>query len=227
MSYHYRMKNAHAIDAFLEMMSAERGAARNTLDAYRRDLDDAADHAALFDATTADLRAYLTTLAPRGLGAATQARKLSALRQFYRFLFSENLRQDDPTTTLDAPRASQPLPKIMSESQVDTLLLHAEERIEQVKSPSKRLAAARLHAALELLYATGLRISELVSLPLAALGQDDARAMVVTGKGNKERLVPLGGKAREAVRVYRAFAGALLDDQPYLFASPSRDEAGT
>ncbi len=174
-------------------------------------------HCGLFDATTADLRAYLTTLAPRGLGAATQARKLSALRQFYRFLFSEGLRQDDPTTTLDAPRASQPLPKIMSESQVDALLLHAEERVDVAKSPSKRLSAARLHAALELLYATGLRISELVSLPLAALGQDDARAMVVTGKGNKERLVPLGGKAREAVRVYRAFAGDTLDAQPYLF----------
>ncbi len=213
------MKNAQAIDAFLEMMSAERGAARNTLDAYRRDLDDAATQLALFEGTTACLRAYLTGLPARGLGAATQARKLSALRQFYRFLFAEGLRQDDPTTTLDAPRATQPLPKILSESQVDTLLLHAEERIDRAKSPSKRLAAARLHASLELLYATGLRISELMSLPLAALGEDGARAMVVTGKGNKERLVPLGGKAREAVRLYRALAGPMLDDQPYLFAS--------
>ncbi len=215
------MKNAQAIDAFLEMMSAERGAARNTLDAYRRDLDDAATQIGLFDGTTACLRAYLTGLPARGLGAATQARKLSALRQFYRFLFAEGLRQDDPTTTLDAPRATQSLPKVLSESQVDTLLLHAEERIDLAKSPSKRLAAARLHAALELLYATGLRISELMSLPLAALGEDGARAMVVTGKGNKERLVPLGGKAREAVRLYRAIAGPMLDDQPYLFASRS------
>ncbi len=187
------------IEAFLEMLAAERGAARNTLAAYGRDLD----HFATFlaargrpaeKARTEDLRAYLAALDRKGLAPVTVARRLSALRQFHRFLFAEGLRGDDPTTALDSPRRGRPLPKILSEAEVERLLGGARGR----GGPE----GARLVALLELLYATGLRVSELVSLPLAA-GARDARVLIVRGKGAKERMIPLSEPARLALAAYK------------------------
>ena len=194
------MKSSAHIEAFLEMLSAERGASDNTLESYRRDLADAAEQlpVGLAEASTADLRAYLSGIAARGFAASSQARKLSALRQFYKFLYSEGLRPDDPTGTLDSPRKDRSLPKIMSEAETGRLLDRAAEEA-QAAIPGARTPALRLHALVELLYATGLRVSELVSLPVS-VAQRDERFFVVRGKGNKERMVPLSEKARQAMR---------------------------
>jgi integrase/recombinase XerD len=178
------------VEAFLEMKAAERGAARNTLLAYRADLDDAAAHVGrLSDAGEADLRSYLSSIAQSGLSPRTQARRLSCLRQFYRFLLRDGVRQDDPTRQLDSPRKAAPLPKYLSEAEVDALL-----------------EAARLHpraemlaAALEILYATGLRVSELLALPRRTLS-GDGQMLLIRGKGGKERIVPLSDAARDAAR---------------------------
>ncbi|MBO0710282.1 MAG: site-specific tyrosine recombinase XerD [Acetobacteraceae bacterium] len=179
------------IEAFLEMLAAERGAARNTLAAYAADL---ADFVAFADArgsapAHADarlLQSYMAGLGAAGLSARTAARRLSALRQFHRFLLSEGVRGEDPTQVLDAPKLSRALPKYLSEPEVDALLGAASQ-----KSPLAR-------AALEILYATGLRVSELLSLPRTALA-GDAAVLLVRGKGGKERIVPLSEAAREAV----------------------------
>ncbi|MDQ6432608.1 site-specific tyrosine recombinase XerD [Mesorhizobium sp. LHD-90] len=195
------MRDSVRIDAFLEMMSAERGAAGNTLASYRRDLDDASEQiGGLGNAGPAELRAYLGDLASRGFAATSQARKLSALRQFYKFLYSEGLRPDDPTGTLDAPRKDRPLPKTMSEAETGRLLDRA--AAEAAEKPDDH-AALRMHALVEVLYATGLRVSELVGLPLSVALRDE-RFFVVTGKGNKERMVPLSPKARAAMRAWQA-----------------------
>jgi len=196
------MRNAARIEAFLEMMSAERGASDNTLQSYRRDLDDATEQisAALADASTADLRGYLSDIAARGLAPSSQARRLSALRQFFKFLYAEGMRTDDPTGALDSPRKGRALPKIMSEAETGRLLDRGAEEA-KLAEDGARAAALRLHALVELLYATGLRVSELVSLPVVVALRDD-RFFVVRGKGNKERLVPLSEKARLAMRAW-------------------------
>ena len=214
------MRTGARIEAFLEMMSAERGAAANTLAAYRRDLEDAADVVGdLAAANTEAVRSYLGGIAALGLAATTQARKLSALRQFYRFLYAEGLRTDDPTGTIDAPRKNQPLPKTMSVAETTRLLDRAQ--VEAGERPNDP-AAVRLHALVEVLYATGLRVSELVSLPAAVAARDE-RFFVVTGKGNKERMVPLSPKAREAMRRWGELRAGLpgLADSPYLFPAGS------
>src|SRR5579885_1379231 len=197
-----RPRRAAALDrhleAFLEMLLAERGAAANTVEAYRRDLEDFAGFLArrgraLVAADGAALRDYLAALARAGMAPRTAARRLSALRQFHRFLREEGLRPDDPTASLDAPRQGRPLPKYLSEAEVEALLAaaHAREGAEGL----------RLAALLELLYATGLRVSELVGLPFAAVARD--RPLVaVRGKGGKERLVPLSEPARAALAVW-------------------------
>jgi integrase/recombinase XerD len=182
-------------DAFAEMLTAERNVAANTIDAYRRDLKDVADFLSgtcdLADATAEQLRAYL---AKQGkLKPATQARRLSALRQFFRFLVVEGMRADDPTAALDAPKRGRPLPKILSEAEVAAM-------IEGV-ARQDQAAALRLNALMELLYAAGLRVSELVGLPLAAAMRDQPY-LVVRGKGSKERLVPLNPTAKAAVAAY-------------------------
>ncbi len=214
------MRNAVAIETFLEMLSAERGAAANTLAAYRRDLEDAGEAVGeLAHVGTAELRAYLADIAGRGFAATSQARKLSVLRQFFKFLYGEGLRADDPTGMLDAPRRDRPLPKTMSEAETSRLLDRAAaEAAERPHDP----AANRLHALVELLYATGLRVSELVSLPLAVARRDE-RFFVVTGKGNKERMVPLSHKARAAMRVWLAERGKIAAhrDSAFLFPAPS------
>ncbi|MEM1365018.1 MAG: site-specific tyrosine recombinase XerD [Pseudomonadota bacterium] len=190
------------IETFLEMLSVERGVAANTLDSYGRDLADLSaflrgGSQTLLGAHETDLSAYLQSLSQRGFAASSQARRLSALRQFYQFLYAEKLRGDDPTTTLDAPRLGRPLPKTMSVADVQTLLDEAKRQTLVPQSRAKLGNALRMEALLELLYCTGLRVSELVSLPASAVrgGLDHA---IVTGKGNKERLVPLSGAALAA-----------------------------
>jgi integrase/recombinase XerD len=196
------MKGAARVEAFLEMMSAERGASDNTLESYRRDLEDAGEQlgSGLTDATTAELRSYLDGIAARGFAPASQARRLSALRQFYKFLYAEGLRADDPTGPLDGPRKGRPLPKIMSEAETGRLLDRAAEEARTTQGGA-RSAALRLHALVELLYATGLRVSELVSLPVGVASRDE-RFFMVRGKGNKERVVPLSETARNAMRAW-------------------------
>lgn len=204
------------------MLVAERGASRHTVDAYRRDLADAQVFLRarkLHDATTEDLRAYLRDLNARAMAPATVARRLSSLRQFYAFLVLEQKRADNPTSTLDAPRGRRPLPKVLTEQDVLTLLTTAQDW----PGPEGR----RLEALLEILYASGLRVSELISLPLSAGARGDA-FLVVRGKGNKERLVPLNGPSLAALGKYRAVRGHFLEHpqakSPWLF--PSRGEGG-
>ncbi len=188
------------------MLIAERGAAANTVEAYRRDLADFAGFLArrgqaLEAADAAALRAYFASLARAGMTSRTAARRLSTLRQFHRFLYGEAIRPDDPTTALDGPRQGRPLPKYLSEAEVEALLAAAHAR------PGAE--GQRLAALLELLYATGLRVSELVGLPLAAITRD-RRLLSVRGKGGKERLVPLSDPARAALEAYLPTRAAAL-----------------
>lgn len=202
------------VDAFLEMLTVERGAANNTIVSYTRDLDDFAEYAAGqgFAAAKADAntcQAYMASLHGRGLSARTAARRLSALRQFHLFLLREGVREDDPTSQLDTPRLPKPLPKFLAESEVDALLEAA------LRKPGRPGALAR--AALELLYATGMRVSELLSMPRAALGAK-AEVMIIKGKGSKERMVPLSAAAKEAASALLAVTEA---QSRFLF--PGRD----
>ncbi|GGA90729.1 tyrosine recombinase XerD [Brucella endophytica] len=226
------MKSAAAIENFLEMMSAERGAAENTLLSYARDLETVAEFTAargvqLPHATPDDIRAYLNEMATLGFAASSQARRLSALKQFFRFLYSEGLRQDDPTGVLDAPKKERPLPKIMSEDAVGRLLDRAKlEADDPVAAPGGDiLRATRLHALIETLYATGMRVSELVGLPVS-VARSDHRFLLVRGKGAKERMVPLSLKAREAMTRYLTLRDAMpgSDENPWLF--PAFSESG-
>ena len=210
-------------ESFLEMMAAERGAAGNTLAAYRRDLDDFRQEAGeLASATTTALRLYLADLPRRGLAASSQARRLSALRQFYRFLVAENLRADDPTATLDSPKPRRSLPHVLSIDEVDRLLAAARADAEAPDlPPARRLAAWRSLTLLELLYATGLRVSELVSLPATA-GKGGRPFLAVKGKGGRERLVPLSAPAAAALEAYRARrAETGLAESRWLFPADS------
>jgi len=219
------MKDAARIEAFLEMMSAERGAARNTLDSYRRDLDDASDiiGGGLAGADAAALRAYLDDIAGRGFAASSQARKLSALRQFFAFLYAEGLRADDPTGTLDSPKKKKALPRIMSEADTGRLLDRAAlEAADPALAGGDAVAALRLHALVEVLYATGLRVSELVGLPVAVALRDE-RFFMVKGKGGKERMVPLSAKARAAMQAWLAARAKVpaFAESPFLFPAAS------
>ena len=206
------------IDLYLDMLAAERGAAANTLEAYRRDLEDfAADLReqgdAIATAGSDAIRGYLGRLGERGFSAASVARRLSAIRQLYRFLYAEGNRKDDPAAAIEGPKRGRALPKVLSVSHVDQLLATARRRIDDgERAISERLRAARLNCLLEVLYATGMRVSELVALPASA-AQRDQRMLIVRGKGNKERLVPLNESAKQAMRDYlalRAEAGSEL-----------------
>jgi integrase/recombinase XerD len=202
------------VDSFLEMLTVERGAARNTIVSYTLDLSDFAEFAAGrgFAATGADsntCQGYMASLHARGLSARTAARRLSALRQFHLFLLKEGVRGDDPTSQLDTPRLPRPLPKFLAEAEVDALLAAAGRK------PGRPGALGR--AALELLYATGMRVSELLSLPRTALGAK-AEVMIIKGKGSKERMVPLSSAAKEAAS---ALLAATEAKSPFLF--PGRD----
>jgi integrase/recombinase XerD len=219
------MNSAARIEAFLEMMSAERGAAENTLSSYRRDLEDAsgAIDGGLAGAAAADIRAYLDDIAARGFAATSQARKLSAIRQFFKFLYAEGLRGDDPTGTLDSPKKGRPLPKTMSEADTGRLIDRAALEAGDVSSgDGDSLASLRLHALVEVLYATGLRVSELVGLPVTVAQRDD-RFFMVRGKGDKERMVPLSAKARTAMKSWLAARARVpaFADSPFLFPAAS------
>ncbi|HEX4111120.1 MAG TPA: site-specific tyrosine recombinase XerD [Stellaceae bacterium] len=209
------------LEPFLEMLAAERGAARLTLAAYRNDLLAAARFLSggpLDEASSDDLRRYLAQLARAGLAPRSAARKLSALRQFYRFLVLERVRPDDPTAVLDAPRQGRPLPKVLSQEEAAALLTAARAK----QGPE----GARLMCLLELLYGSGLRVSELVGLPLAS-ARGNKRFLVVRGKGDKERMVPLSPPARAALDIYLAQRAAFLKpnaESRYLF--PSRAGSG-
>jgi integrase/recombinase XerD len=211
------------VEAFLEMLVAERGAAALTHEAYSRDLAHATAHLIKRDVTlerarVEDLRGYIAALGRAEMSPRTLARRLSALRQFYRFLVIEGVRRDDPTAGLDGPRLGRPLPKTLAQEDVARLIAAAEL--------DASAEGARLRCLLELLYATGLRISELVRLPLAA-AKPDARVLMVRGKGGKERLVPLGAPARTALADYRDKRVRFLAEgeaSPWLF--PSRSAPG-
>lgn len=196
------MSDSALIEAFLEMLSAERGARANTLDAYARDLEDARAElrGGLKDARAETIEAYVAGLAKRGLSAATARRRISALRQFYRFLLSEQVRSDDPTSRLDAPKRGRALPKTLSSEEIARLIDAAE--------------TPRDKALVELLYGAGLRVSELVALPLRAAPKPGQAHMVVEGKGGKERVVVLGGPALAALAAHLAArAGALAKNE--------------
>jgi integrase/recombinase XerD len=200
-----RSSDEGLVRLYLDMLAAECGAGANTFAAYRRDLDDLSTYLrglrrSIASASTADLRAYLEQLSRRGLKASTAARRLSAMRQLYRFLYAEGHRGDDPAAVLEGPKRERALPKILSIADVDRLL-RAAAPCDATAPLRTRLRAARLACLLEILYATGLRVSELVALPIAA-ARRDARVIVVRGKGNKERLVPLNDAARRAIADY-------------------------
>jgi integrase/recombinase XerD len=205
--------DAKLTNLFLDMLAAEQGAGDNTLDAYRRDLTDFSEFLAprgldFVGAETQALRDYLADLDGRGFKSSSVARRLSAMRHLYRFLLNERIRSDDPAAILSGPKRGRGLPKVLSISDVDRLLVRAKTLAETLAdapeaSAPERLRALRLYCLLEVLYATGLRVSELVALPRSA-ARRDARMIVVRGKGNKERLVPLNEPSRAAMADYLA-----------------------
>jgi integrase/recombinase XerD len=210
-------------EAFLEMMAVERGAAANTLSAYGRDLEDAqgflAERGGLMAASDEALEAYFSDLARRGLSPSTAARRRSAVRQFYRFVLAEGWRADDPSRRVDAPKQGRPLPKVLSREDVTRLIEAAASR--------DGAQGLRLACMIEILYASGLRVSELVSLRLEAVARDPAY-LIVTGKGGKDRLAPLNDAARTAVKAYLEARPSFIPkgdkSNPWLF--PSRGAGG-
>jgi len=213
-----KVSDAKLIDLFLDMLAAEQGAGENTLAAYRRDLTDLSDYVARAGAgfvgvKTEGLRGYLADLDTRGFKSSSVARRLSAMRHLFRFLLNERIRSDDPAAILSGPKRGRGLPKVLSIADVDRMLTRARELAQAPgSSGSQRLRAMRLYCLLEVLYATGLRVSELVALPRSA-ARHDARMIVVRGKGNKERLVPLNDASRAAMRDYLATMETLTQEK--------------
>ncbi|MDP1868118.1 site-specific tyrosine recombinase XerD [Bradyrhizobium sp.] len=213
-----KTSDARLINLFLDMLAAEQGAGDNTLDAYRGDLTDfqgflAGSDKGFADVETEALRDYLADLDSRGFKSTTVARRLSALRHLFRFLLNERIRSDDPAAILSGPKRGRGLPKVLSISDVDRMLTRARELTQAPEASAlQRLRALRLHCLLEVLYATGLRVSELVALPRSA-AQRDIRMIVVRGKGDKERLVPLNEASRQAMADYLAATDALKTEK--------------
>ena len=231
-----KTSDAKLINLFLDMLAAEQGAGPNTLDAYRRDLTDFSEFLArggqsFASSETQALRDYLGDLDTRGFKSSSVARRLSAMRHLFRFLLNERVRSDDPAAILSGPKRGRGLPKVLSIADVDRLLACAKALGEGPEaSPLQQLRALRLYCLLEVLYATGLRVSELVALPRSA-ARRDARMIVVRGKGNKERLVPLNEASRQAMADYLAAMEALKSEKKkgaanskWLF--PSSGESG-
>ena len=207
MARRQRQSDETLIELYLDMLSAERGAAANTLAAYRRDLEDfSADLAkagvAIAAADSEALRAHLQRLSQRGLAASSVARRLSAIRQLYRFLYGEGHRGDDPAAVIEGPKRGRTLPKVISVKQVDDLLAQSRSNM-TADSVAERLRAARLACLLEVLYATGLRVSELIALPQTA-ARPEQKMLLVRGKGGRERMVPLNDSAKRAMADYLA-----------------------
>lgn len=219
------------IDSFLEMLSAERGAAKNTLDAYTRDLDDycgylAGEGKGAREAAADDIRGFLADMKRRGLKASSAARRLSAVRQFHKFLYTEGLRGDDPSAALEGPKRGRPLPKVLGQDEVDRLIETAAEGVEDERRPlSERLRTARMWALLEVLYATGLRVSELVALPATA-ARPQMTVLAVKGKGGKERLAPLTDAAKRAMASYLALLRASRKGTEGKHLFPADSESG-
>ena len=220
---------------FLDMLAAEQGAGENTLDAYRRDLTDFSEFLSgtgqsFTGAGTDALRDYLADLDTRGFKSSSVARRLSAMRHLFRFMLNERIRSDDPAAILSGPKRGRGLPKVLSIGDVDRMLTRAKElTAAEGASPQQRVRALRLHCLLEVLYATGLRVSELVALPLSA-SRRDARMIVVRGKGNKERLVPLNEASRQAMADYLAAMEVMKPEKknaaPSKWLFPSFGESG-
>ena len=224
-----------SVDAFLDMLTTERGAALNTRQAYWRDLADVSlylrkeRNSDVNKATTDDLKAYLKDLSEKThtkgankakIAVRTVARRLSALRQFYRFMVSENMRTDDPTSTIESPKQGRTLPKTLSEAEVNQLITTAA----QPGTPE----SVRLVCLLEMLYATGLRVSELVGLPMSAIGEGE-QFITVAGKAGRERMVPLSDPAQKALSDYmdvrKRFIGTenQANQEQWLFPSRTSD----
>lgn len=217
-------------ELYLDMLAAERGAGKNTLDAYARDLADLCDSLSragksVQRATTDDLRAFLAEISARKLATASLARKLSAVRQFFRFLYAEGHRTDDPAAVIEGPKRGRPLPKVLSIKDVDGLLACARQIADGAATPGEKLRAVRMVCLLEVLYATGLRISELVALPSSSAYRDE-RMLVVRGKGNRERLVPLNTPARAVMREYLALIAQSGNQAKSKWLFPSFGESG-
>ena len=219
------------IELFLDMLAAERGAGRNTLEAYGRDLTDLSANlkgagSSVAGATTEDLRGYIGALAKRSFKATSMARRLSALRQLFRFLYAEGKRGDDPAAVLEGPKRGRTLPKVLSIAEVDALLAAARHAAEdQTQDQAARLRAARLNCLIEVVYATGLRVSELVALPASA-ARPDQRMLVVRGKGGKERLVPLNQAAKRSMDDYLKLRSEAARAAPSKWLFPSFGEQG-
>jgi integrase/recombinase XerD len=213
------------VAAFLEMLSSERGAAQNTLDAYERDLAAylgflETRHRAPEAADAKDLQAYLHALTEEGLAATSRARRLSSVRQFYKFLAAESVIENDPAAGVTGPKRARALPKVLSIAEVDRLIEAASKRVAGQEGRDL-FRALRFHCLIEILYATGMRVSELVGLPRSVL-RGDRRVLTIKGKGGRERLVPLNPAAREALDRYLAVSGR-FDNSPWLFASKAAE----
>ncbi len=220
------------IQSFLDAIASERAASANTIAAYRRDLTDYVDFLAAagadpLNASSDQARSFLTHRAEAGLKASSLARQLSAVRQFHKHLYLEGRRTDDPTTAIEGPRRNRPVPKVLSVADVDRLLRVAHEGLDNAeRPPGERLRAIRMACLIELLYASGLRVSELLSLPKSA-AKTRQPLIAVRGKGGKERLVPISEPARAAVQRYREALEAQapgLAKSPWLF--PADSESG-
>src|ERR1700726_1884021 len=226
-----KTSDARLINLFLDMLAAEQGAGDNTLDAYRRDLTDFSEFLArsgqnFAGAETQNLRDYLADLDTRGFKSSSVARRLSAIRHLFRFLLNERIRSDDPAAILSGPKRGRGLPKVLSIADVDRMLTRAKELTQAGEaSHQHRLRTIRLYCLLEVLYATGLRVSELVALPLSA-ARSDARMIVVRGKGNKERLVPLNEAAKRAMADYLSLLKQSGSDAQSKWLFPSFGESG-
>ena len=213
-----KTSDTRLINLFLDMLAAEQGASHNTLDAYRRDLTDFSEFlgragTGFAGVETQALRDYLDDLDSRGFKSSSAARRLSAMRHLFRFLLNERVRSDDPAAILSGPKRGRGLPKVLSIADVDRLLVRAKALADAPEASAlQRLRAKRLNCLLEVLYATGLRVTELVTLPLSA-SRRDARMIVVRGKGNKERLVPLNEASRQAMADYLAAIEALKPEK--------------
>jgi integrase/recombinase XerD len=216
--------NAALIENFLDMMSAERGASMNTIAAYRRDLLDFCASGDARRQAREDVKKYLASLSRAGLASSSQARKLSVLRQFFGFLYAEGIRKDDPTSAIDAPKRQRPLPKVLTREDIGALIETA--RGEAQEGPE----GMRLLCMVEMLYAAGLRVTELVGLPLSSV-RDRSGFLLVKGKGRKERLAPLNPEARESIDAYLLVREAFLPSGPRRhgaerFLFPSRSAEG-
>jgi integrase/recombinase XerD len=231
-----KTSDAKLINLFLDMLAAEQGAGENTLQAYRRDLTDLSDYLGRagqgFSGVATDtLRDYLADLDTRGFKSSSIARRLSAMRHLFRFLLNERVRNEDPAAILSGPKRGRGLPKVLSIADVDRMLTRAKELMQTPDaSPSQQLRAMRFYCLLEVLYATGLRVSELVALPRSA-ARNNARMIVVRGKGSKERLVPLNDASRVAMSEYLAAMEAQMQAKNKSGASskwlfPSFGESG-